>query len=193
MNPFGLWPWAFGLWPLIKEHRNSRLKYQALSPKLKRSKSKDLPITMSTPDIARRCPACGASIRERAFFCPQCGRDLNLQKSTAEKESETAVTKELRSVDSRAETQPQQKPDIKAPANELQRDTALRVRETVRSLSAAAPAAVEAGRQQVQKIREISTVVLDEASYDPSVRFVLVVLALFMLFLLLLFLSKWIG
>ena len=28
---------------------------------------------MSEPEIFRRCPSCGASIRERAFFCPQCG------------------------------------------------------------------------------------------------------------------------
>src|SRR5262245_39620088 len=31
---------------------------------------------MSEPKISRRCPACGASIRERAFFCPQCGKAL---------------------------------------------------------------------------------------------------------------------
>jgi len=153
---------------------------------------------MSEPEIARRCPTCGASIRVRAFFCPQCGRELihQSQESAVESDSETAVTKDLRSVNSRPETPPQQKADIKAPANEqLPRNTGLpRVRETVRALSAATPAAVEAElRQRVQKIREISTVVLDEASYDPSLRFLLVAIALFILFLLLLFLNKWIG
>ena len=29
--------------------------------------------TMTEPEIARRCPTCGASIREVALFCPQCG------------------------------------------------------------------------------------------------------------------------
>ncbi len=31
---------------------------------------------MSDPLIARRCPWCGVAIREQAFFCPQCGKDL---------------------------------------------------------------------------------------------------------------------
>ncbi len=31
---------------------------------------------MSEPEIARRCSHCGASIRVRAFFCPQCGGQL---------------------------------------------------------------------------------------------------------------------
>ena len=28
---------------------------------------------MSEPEIARRCTACGVTVRERAMFCPQCG------------------------------------------------------------------------------------------------------------------------
>ena len=155
---------------------------------------------MSEPEIARRCPTCGASIRVRAFFCPQCGRELDHHspESTAENSSETAVTRDLRSAKSRSENPAQQQADTKAqaPANEqLPRDTGLpRVRETVRSLSAATPAAIESELlQRVQKIRKISTIVLDEAAYDPSLRFVLVAFALFILFLLLLFLNKWIG
>jgi len=35
--------------------------------------------------------------------------------------------------------------------------------------------------------------VMDEAAYDPSLRFVLVAIILFILFLVLLLLSKWIG
>jgi hypothetical protein len=45
-------------------------------------------------------------------------------------------------------------------------------------------------RPRVDKIRQASTVVLEEASDDPSVRFILVAGALFVLFLVLLFLSK---
>src|SRR5688500_8222106 len=40
------------------------------------------------------------------------------------------------------------------------------------------------------KVREISTVVIDEASYDPSARFVLVAAVLFVLFLVILILSE---
>src|SRR6185436_5542233 len=32
---------------------------------------------MPDPKIARRCPSCGASIRNVAFFCPQCGEELS--------------------------------------------------------------------------------------------------------------------
>ena len=39
----------------------------------------------------------------------------------------------------------------------------------------------------------MSNIVLDEASYDPSLRFVLVAAALFGVFLLILLLSKWIA
>jgi len=46
---------------------------------------------------------------------------------------------------------------------------------------------------RVQKVRQISSVVLDEAGYDPSLRFVLVAAALFLMFLLVLLLNKLIG
>ena len=42
----------------------------------------------------------------------------------------------------------------------------------------------------VQKLRKVSSVVLDQAAYDPSVRFLLVAAVLFILFLFLLIMSK---
>ena len=48
-------------------------------------------------------------------------------------------------------------------------------------------------KQRVQKFREISSVVIDEASYDPSLRFVLVAAVLFVLFLVIGLLNKLIG
>ena len=45
----------------------------------------------------------------------------------------------------------------------------------------------------VNKLRKGTSIVIDEASYDPSLRFVLIALILFVLFLVLLILSKWIG
>ena len=47
--------------------------------------------------------------------------------------------------------------------------------------------------QRGQKVREISSVVLDEAGYDPSLRFVLVAAALFILFLVIVLLNKFIS
>ena len=46
---------------------------------------------------------------------------------------------------------------------------------------------------RVEKLRKVSIVVMDQAGYDPSLRFLLVAGALFLLFLLLLILSKVMG
>ena len=48
-------------------------------------------------------------------------------------------------------------------------------------------------RDRVEKIRHVSSVVIDQAGYDPSLRFLLVVVVLFVLFVVLLILSKVIG
>jgi hypothetical protein len=45
---------------------------------------------------------------------------------------------------------------------------------------------------RARKVREISGVVLDEAGYDPSLRFVLVAAVLFVLFLVIVLLNKFI-
>lgn len=47
--------------------------------------------------------------------------------------------------------------------------------------------------KRVDQIRHASTAVLEEASYDPSLRFVLVALAVFLVFVILLVLSKVMG
>ena len=48
-------------------------------------------------------------------------------------------------------------------------------------------------RGRVEKLRRVSSVVIDQAAYDPSLRFLLVAGALFLLFLVLLILSKVLG
>ena len=48
-------------------------------------------------------------------------------------------------------------------------------------------------RERVEKIRHVSSVVIDQAAYDPSLRFILVAAVLFVLFLVLLIASKVIG
>lgn len=52
---------------------------------------------------------------------------------------------------------------------------------------------IEEPAKRVEKIRQASTVVIEEASYDPSLRFVLVALGLFVVFVVLLVLSKVMG
>lgn len=46
---------------------------------------------------------------------------------------------------------------------------------------------------RVEKLRQASNVVLDEAAYDPSLRFILIAMALFIIFLAILFASKVLG
>jgi len=48
-------------------------------------------------------------------------------------------------------------------------------------------------RDRVGKLRKVSSMVIDQAAYDPSLRFLLVAAALFLLFLVLLIFSKVIG
>jgi hypothetical protein len=47
-------------------------------------------------------------------------------------------------------------------------------------------------KNRVQKVRKISGVVIDEAGYDPSLRFVLVAAVLFVVFLVIVLLNKFI-
>lgn len=54
------------------------------------------------------------------------------------------------------------------------------------------PPAQESVRRRPQKFRTLS-VVIDQAAYDPSLRFILVAAVLFVIFLVLLILSKVLG
>jgi hypothetical protein len=59
--------------------------------------------------------------------------------------------------------------------------------------SKATRGAIEGNVKRVEKIHHVSSVMLEEATYDPSLRFVLVALGLFVLFVVLLVLSKVMG
>ena len=48
-------------------------------------------------------------------------------------------------------------------------------------------------RARVEKFRKVSSVMIDQAAYDPSLRFLFVAAALFLLFIVLLIASKVIG
>jgi zinc-ribbon domain len=48
-------------------------------------------------------------------------------------------------------------------------------------------------RERVEKIRHVSSVVIDQAAYDPSLRFLLIAALLFLLFIVLMILSKVLG
>lgn len=102
---------------------------------------------MSEPEIDRRCVSCGASVRQHAMFCPQCGKAIP---------EDPVIT---------ATTPP--------PAPSARHHDGVKGR--------------------VEKLRHVSSVVIDQAAYDPSLRFLLVAAAMFLLFLVLLIMSKVIG
>lgn len=68
-----------------------------------------------------------------------------------------------------------------------------KAREGLHRASTATREALADNVKRVEKIRQVSTVMFEEASYDPSLRFVLVALGLFVVFLVLLLLSKVMG
>ncbi len=162
---------------------------------------------MTEPEIARRCPSCGASIREAALFCPQCGGELPARKSESEKSSPPVA--------SAAETNPKTTAPLDSSETDLQQKalsdtvTIEKSEQTPKSPPSARRRGAVGARIQrattlardvegdvihrVQKVREISSVVLDEAGYDPSLRFVLVAAILFVLFLIIVLLNKLIS
>jgi hypothetical protein len=178
---------------------------------------------MADPEISRRCRFCGASIRERGLFCPQCGKPSTDSSADAAagdpslKTEEVFDAPETVSLDfpslptadlpnhtaANAETLPLQpftkQSDVvrqqayaaaasSAPAATTRlSETDLQQAATVSSRAHDAAADVKKG---FDRVREISTVVLDEATYDPSARFVLVAAVLFVLFLVILILSE---
>jgi hypothetical protein len=141
------------------------------------------------PEISHRCSSCGASVREPAMFCPDCGKPLS--KSAGQPEPQIVAEASAPEI-------------VKAPADESvakisqtepvsRAGTYEKAREGLHRASTATRGALADNVKRVDKIRHVSSVVLEEATYDPSLRFVLVALGIFIVFLVLLLLSKVMG
>ena len=143
---------------------------------------------MSKPEIARRCPICGASIREAAAFCPHCGETLAQQ--NLEKRPTTSVVKTPELDEGKAEPRAR---GATTPQTDAGKAPVGKVRDRIQRATTMARDVEGDVIHRVKKVRQMSSVVLDEAGYDPSLRFVLVAAALFLLFLLVLLLNKLIG
>ena len=155
---------------------------------------------MPDPEIARRCSVCGATVRHRALFCPQCGHGVAKQHADIETDSERARSRsgviqsaEPESVEGvgpdQAMTQPLVGDFSGAPDS-----PSGRTRTTMHRATSAAKAGFEDNvLAPVEKLRKVSSIVIDQAGYDPSLRFLLVAAGFFLVFLLLLVLSKVIG
>ncbi len=211
---------------------------------------------MPEPKISRRCPACGVSIRDQAFFCPQCGGklappgstpkveesahihdtveevvDLNQTMTEADFRARTAPQSDseptMTEADFRARTAPRDdseqtmtEADFRAriasqiapeplltneqtPAAEIKpvaevarksvRQRAMGEGSKIQRVTSKARDVEDDVKQRVQKFRDMSGVVIEEASYDPSLRFVLVAVVLVVLFLVIALLNNLIG
>ena len=177
---------------------------------------------MSEPEIARRCLSCGASVRERATFCPQCGQLL--EKKPPEEEPIDVPSEPVdETVEVNVEEQPAPEPspetavtqaivmpsDITPPTVPTVMETQPLITQTIRRDptvldqpdGASAHTVADASAQpaesnlldRVDRIRKVSSVMIDQAAYDPSLRFLLVAAVLFIIFVVLMILSKVIG
>lgn len=171
------------------------------------------------PEISHRCPACGVSVRNRnALFCPECGRPLS-EKSTEPATIEPVEPVSSKTEPEQVETpdaapnssvneapssvQPaisetsaatvNQKDDEAVPVHRRGEKTRERLHRASDIARGVGRGVIEEPVKRVEKIRQASTVVIEEASYDPSLRFVLVALGLFVVFVVLLVLSKVMG
>jgi hypothetical protein len=144
---------------------------------------------MSEPEIeiARRCTFCGVSVRQAAMFCPQCGNPIRSQESapTSISLSDTIIDTPPAEtvVPEVAATQPLSAV-VPPPMEPV---------PVVKSQVVHKPAEQHGVRSRVEHIRKVSSVMIDQAAYDPSLRFLLVAAAFFILFIVLLIMSKVIG
>jgi predicted nucleic acid-binding Zn-ribbon protein len=156
------------------------------------------------PEISHRCPACGVSIRDdgdRVMFCPECGKPLAETSVENTKTDAVADSTELAAgappivspVGGGQTEIVAKEDDSQKPAGEDRHSARERTREKLQRASQMTRGAIEGNVKRVEKIHHVSTVVLEEATYDPSLRFVLVALGLFVLAVVLLVLSKVMG
>ncbi len=141
------------------------------------------------PEISHRCASCGVSVREPAMFCPECGKPLSkpaeeLAPQVAPEISTPAAVKS--SVDDPVAAVSEPDPVSKTGTYE-------KAREGLHRASTATREALADNVKRVERIRHVSSAVFEEATYDPSLRFVLVALAIFVVAVVLLLLSKVMG
>lgn len=162
------------------------------------------------------------SVRDRnALFCPECGKPLSEKSAEPETTEPTASINALSSkpeseedeiteaapdsslneppssdqaaISETAEAALNPKDDEALPAHRRGEKTRERLHRASDIARGVGRGVIEEPAKRVEKIRQASTVVIEEASYDPSLRFVLVALGLFVVFVILLVLSKVMG
>ena len=174
------------------------------------------------PEIARRCSDCGAAVRGAAAFCPECGQPLKARAADVDSAVEVAEMPARRKVEGGTDTPPpalttqpssvaasaasvapaqeipspnaasEERPRVVATTTPLTPETEERSRR--QRMTTAARGAVEGKiAPRVEKLRQASSVMLEEASSDPGLRFVLIAIAIFILSGLLFLLNHLLG
>jgi hypothetical protein len=167
------------------------------------------------PEISARCSSCGAAVREPAMFCPECGKPMApastqakppaadeispptsapaaiTEPVTADETQSTAKAAELAGPTVAVATAANKTGQPAEPA--VAHGARERTRERLHRASSVARGAIEDNVKRVEKIHHVSTAMIEEAHYDSSLRFVLVALGLFVVFIVLLILSKVMG
>ena len=146
---------------------------------------------MSDPEISHRCAACGASVRHRAAFCPQCGNPMKENSAPGKGGNEIQAEREQSQTASARglETDSMTKPPHMGKRSTTEKPSG-RGRDTSRLADRPPISLEENAAGAVRRLRKASSAVIDQAAYDPSLRFLLVAGVLFLLFLLLVILSK---
>ena len=169
------------------------------------------------PEILLRCSSCGAAVREPAMFCPECGKPLATAATRTESPAEISDAASVPAISSgpvaaaedqgppapvetfAAATDPETianksaQPDEPDSPQGSRGRTRERLHRASNAARGAARGALEDNVKRVEKIHHVSTAMIEEAHYDPSLRFVLVALGLFVVFIILLVLSKVMG
>jgi hypothetical protein len=159
---------------------------------------------MPDPEISGRCPSCGASVKRRASFCTQCGstigipgRDGSARKSgLPPKKGVTFAKRQPAPKDLKMDDLKRE--EVGKETGALSERTLISTFFQTQSNSGRRDGGIEAARAKVkdnllpkmEKLRQASHDVLDEAAVDPSVRFLVVAVALILLSLILIAFSN---
>jgi uncharacterized Zn finger protein (UPF0148 family) len=166
---------------------------------------------MSNPEIDRRCAECGASVRSGAVFCPQCGAQIVKDEKSVEPvvnaaptsaaEGNLAIEQPREEVPDLSETQPlisarstqDAVPDLSVTQPLISAHATPEISRTEPLKTPVAPGPEKNVQGRVKRLKQVSSVVIDQAAYDPSLRFILVAAALCIVCLFLFLLSRVLG
>lgn len=148
--------------------------------------------------------SCGASVRRKSRFCPHCGKSLTSKLAATEKKPQKATRHFGAEKPKRAQVEPSEAglglsrlEETSAPLSvfeaPLEKPEEHPPKFVARSVAMAIEAVEEKIAPSVEKVKKASHVVIDEAAEDPNLRFLLIALVLFVVFLFMLLLNRYLA